>query len=173
MSNEKLEELYYKYYHLVKDTAFKVLHDHEVTEDVCHDVFLKLSDEWIEADLTPRDRENYLRLASIRKAIDYYRFRKMNNHVSYNENSLKYELIDETDEELLTMQRLFVSELFRELKEYNEDWYMALLRREVYHEPVDLIAREMNASSIAVRTWIYRGKKWIQERHGDEYKSFL
>lgn len=173
MSNEKLEELYYKYYHLVKDTAFKVLQDHGYTDDVCHDVFLKLSDEWIEADITPRERENYLRLAALHKAIDYYRVRQLSIQVSFEEVFLQEDLIDQKDEELALMRRLFASEMFKKLKEYNKDWYMALLKREVYHEPVNLIACEMRASSIAVRTWIYRGKKWIQERYGDEYKSFL
>lgn len=172
MSNEKLEELYYKYYHLVKDTAFKVLHDHEFTEDVCHDVFLKLSDEWMEADLTPRQRENYLRVAAHRKAIDYYNLRKQSGeNVPYEEAAIDevYAIVEDWDEPML--QRDFISRILRDLKEYKEHWYIAVLRYEYYHEPVELIARELGVSTSAIRVWHLRGKMWIRKHYKKAFEK--
>lgn len=172
MTNEKLEEIYYKYYQLVKDTAYKVLHDHEFTEDVCHDVFLKLSDEWIEADISPEKRENYLRVAALRKAIDYYNVRKQySEFLPYDEILLEEELAVDTDLDGSLILKDFTSRILLELKRHNENWYMVILKYEVYHEPVELIAREMGVKVPLIRLWLYRAKKWIKKHYGEEYQS--
>lgn len=172
MSNDKLEELYYKYYSLVKDTAYKVLGDHGCTDDVCQDVFLKLSDEWLEEDIPDEKREHYLRVSAFRKAIDYYNERKELLEFRLKEKSKPAINIDKSIEDMMEESK-FLCKVLRDLKDVNEDWFMIVVKRDIYHEPVALVARDLCISMSLVMTRHSRAKKWINKNYGAEYKQLF
>lgn len=178
MSNDKLEELYYKYHLFVKDVACKVLEDPYLAQDVCHDVFLKLSDEWIEADLSPLVRKEYLRVAAYHKAVDYLNQKwvdrkTMSFEKSFQEKDTAKHSWHSSELEEYVMKKVFVHKMLLDLKKHKEHWYMVVLRKEIYHEPVELIARELNVKGSLVRLWLHRAKMWIKENYYEEYQDLF
>lgn len=173
MSMQKLEEMYYKYHLMVKDVAFHVLQDYHLAQDVCHDVFLKITDEWIELNRPHKLTEQYLRVMAYHKAIDYYRLKKRKPEKTHVNSMLEEEvLICEEIEKRVDYTR-FTADFFHKLKEYRENWYTVLLHMEVYHEPAELVAREMGISLPLLRTWLHRAKQWICDTYGEEYEDLL
>lgn len=171
MSNDKLEELYYKYYSLVKDTAYKVLGDHGCTDDVCQDVFLKLSDEWLEKGFSDEERKRYLRVAAFHKAIDYYNERKERFEFITNDKERILEETEDGSED--SPQYLFLSKILKELRAINEDWFTIIIKSELYHEPAALIAKDMGISPNAVRIRHLRAKTWLKKNFSEEYRRLL
>lgn len=178
MTNDKLEELYKKYHRFVKDVAYKILGDPYLAQDVCHDVFMKLSDEWIMTDLQPEIRKEFLRVAAYHKALDYKYERwadvKTMDYESLVKDKKKISYLQDEfvlDEDVT--ERLFVHQMLIRLRRENENWYMAILKKEIYHEPVELIAQELGVEISVVYVWLHRAKAWIKRKYGRVYRNYF
>lgn len=178
MTNDKLEELYKKYHLFVKDVAYKILGDAYLAQDICHDVFLKLSDEWIEAEMDSAVRLEFLRVAAFHKALDY----KSDRWASYLD--VPYEQVLEDKEKykyLVTdmglddkvLGKVFVYQMLQKLKAINEQWYEVLLRKEIYLQPVSLIAKDLRMTIPSVYVTLHRAKTWVKEKYEKLYKEFF
>lgn len=69
MTEEKLREVYDKYYRLVMKAAYDVLKDFDDSQDVCQEVFHKLIQKWNK--VSPEDYAGWLALTARRKALDF------------------------------------------------------------------------------------------------------
>lgn len=172
MTNEKLEEIYYKYHRLVKDAAYQVLKDPYLAQAVCQEVFMRLSDEWIEKEQSSKERARYLHVAARHKAIDYKEAAKRRKEVSSasvaqpgTETGGIKEFEQKKD------QTRLITDVLKALKEYKESWYTVLLRIEIYHEPAKFVARDMEISMVLLRVRLYRAKQWVNKNFGEEYQS--
>ena len=86
MEDEKFDSVYLKYKNLVMDTACEVLKDYYLAQDVCQEVFLKLTPERLKLAETPTEMKRYLRTVAYHRAIDYYRKIKKRSEISLYEN---------------------------------------------------------------------------------------
>lgn len=69
MTEEKLREVYDKYYRLVMKAAYDVLKNFDDSQDVCQEVFHKLIQKWNK--VSPEDYAGWLALTARRKALDF------------------------------------------------------------------------------------------------------
>lgn len=168
MTNDKLEELYIQYHRFVKTTAYKMLGDYDLAEDVSHDVFLRLSDRWVCANIEPDKRKRYLRTVTLHKAIDYYHLRKQYYEtIQKNTELLSVHLVIEEEDAIPFIRDEFACHMLYTLRMKNENWYMAILQNKVYHVPMEHIAAELGVSVYTVKSWIKNGRKWLIKKYGE------
>lgn len=178
MTKDKLEELYNKYHLFVKDVAYKMLKDPHLAEDICHDVFLKLSDEWMEARIPSAVRLEYLRVAAFHRVLDYKEHGWNNCRVVSFEEILqdleryKY-LCNACNIDDKIIENVLVYQMLDHLKAINALYYEVLLRKEIYQYPVALIAKELNMKISNVYVTLHRAKTWIKEHYGSLYKGYF
>lgn len=65
MTEEKLREVYDKYYRLVMKAAYDVLKNFDDSQDVCQEVFHKLIQKWNK--VSPEDYAGWLALTAQKK----------------------------------------------------------------------------------------------------------
>lgn len=168
--DERVEEIYVKYHLLVKDVAFKMLKDFYLAQDVCHDVFSHMTAQCIDKYHTPEQMRAYLYVAAHNRAIDYTRKGGWNKEVPYPEHAKShfdrgvYDRIEENMD-----RKIFISQLFLDVKEFRPDWHDVLVRTEVYQESAEMVAQKLGISVGQVRSKLCRVKKWLRRKHGSRY----
>lgn len=166
MEDEKFECVYNKYKNLVMDTAYEVLKDYYLAQDVCQEVFIKLPEERMILLDSPGEMKRYLRAVAYHRAIDHYRMIKRRSEVSlYTEENLIMDL--DVDEKMDT--DTFTMVLFRDLEEKKPEWHYIIIHLGLYDEPAEKVARDMGISIELLRVKYHRAKKWICKNYGSEY----
>lgn len=69
MTEEKLREVYDKYYRLVMKAAYDVLKDFDDSQDVCQEVFHKLIQKWNK--VSPEDYAGWLGINCSKKGVGF------------------------------------------------------------------------------------------------------
>ena len=169
----RLEEIYRNSHLVVKDTAYKILKDYHLAEDICHDIFLKLSDEWIEQDLPMEEVTRYLRMMAYSKAIDVFRAKRKHPEFpctdTMEELAGKVNVCEQLERTL--DDRALLTKMLQKLKEHNESWYKILLKVDIYHIPANLAARELGIDMNSLSCRLYRAREWVVEMHREEYNE--
>lgn len=172
MADKRLKEIYDQYYLLVMDVAFKVLRDYHLAQDVCQDVFMRLSTNRINKERSTEEIRKYLMVVAHNRAIDYYRSKmRRNETVLQSENRSVgsdrfFEIMEQTED-----RKIFTSNLLGDLKRHRRDWYEIVLRIEVYDYTAEEVARELGISSSLVRSKLCRAKKWLVKNYRREYEK--
>lgn len=169
MNGEKFKRVYDRYWKLVTATAYELLNDYYLAQDVCQEVFLKLTDERLELEDRPEEMQRYLRTVAYHRAIDYYRQMKRRGETALCEDSSI--AINWVPEEKLD-QANFATTLFQELEKKNADWYYIVIHLCLYDESAEEIARDMGISMSLLRSKYHRAKKWICKNYGSQYDYF-
>lgn len=173
MKDERLEMLYHQYHLLVKDAAFKVLHDYNLSQDVCQDVFGHMSDNRMDKEDSPEKMKNYLRTVAYHRAIDYQRVTTRRREVTYEDNRELEGMTTSHELDKSIDQKAFISKIFQDLERYRMDWYLILVRVEVCDDPIETIARELGITPELVKTKLSRAKKWLRKRYNLSYKNLM
>lgn len=169
MEDEKFESVYLKYKNLVMDTACEVLKDYYLAQDVCQEVFLKLTPERLKLAETPTEMKRYLRTVAYHRAIDYYRKIKKRSEISLYENlDMTFEI--DVDEKM--DRTSFTTVLFHELEEKKPEWHYIVIHLGLYDESPEKVARDMGISINLLRTKYHRAKKWICKEYRSKYNYF-
>lgn len=173
MVDERLKEIYKQNYLVVMDTAFKVLKDYHLAQDVCQDVFLRLSSERISKEDTPENIRKYLLVVAHNRAIDYLRRQKNRLEVEYQFEceGVNGERLFETMEKSHD-QKLFMRRIFADLENHRRDWYEVLIRVEVLDHSPEQVSRDLGISVALVKHKLSRAKKWIAKNYSRRY-NFL
>lgn len=170
--NDRLKQFYLDYNESMIDAANRILQDEYLAQDVCHDVFVKLSEEWVLLEMSEKNRKKCLLVAATNKAIDYKR--KMSHTCGENfpcEECGKEEVLYDVVTDYLEFHKSFLNKILLELRRHKKNWYMILVKSEIYHEPVELIAKDLNMSVSMVKMSKYRAKNWLKKKFGEEYES--
>lgn len=169
MDGKKFICIYNKYKNLVMDTAYEVLKDYHLAQDVCQEVFFKMSEDRLVTMTVPNEMKRYLRAVAYHRAIDYYRQMKRRSEISlYEENDIVTEM---SIEERLDKND-FAKTLFNELEKKNSEWYHIVIHIGLYDEPAEKVARDMGISIGLLRTKYHRAKEWIRKNYKSEYDYF-
>lgn len=169
MNEEILEYIYRKYRKLVLDTAYSVLKDFYLAQDVCQEVFIKLSSKKIKLAEKPDQMKRFLIAVTYHRAIDYYRSIHAHGEVCLDDAE---SLVMNSDIEDKIDFEIFMAEMFKGLKEKNEEWHQIVLRVGFYDEPAEIVARNLGISINLLRTKYHRAKKWIRIHYESEYEFF-
>ena len=168
MTEEKLREVYDKYYRLVMKAAYDVLKDFDDSQDVCQEVFHKLIQKWNK--VSPEDYAGWLALTARRKALDFlkksYRKHEMTvleqpceNGKGEHAERLIYHREATTGEDLLDaiIKREFTTEI---------------MTMQVYEQATDAeMAAALGLTIENLRVKKHRMNKWIEKTYGDKYED--
>lgn len=167
MTEEKFECVFNQYRNLVMKAAYEILKDHYLAQDVCQEVFFKLSFERLDKLETEDDIKRYLNSVTCHRAIDYYRKLHRMNEV-YLEDERDIPVYLDIDEKLTNDE--FMGEIFRRLEKKNSKWYEIVRRVGFYDEEPMIVARDMGISIGNLRIMYHRAKVWIRKNFTYEYK---
>ncbi|MGI6069559.1 MAG: RNA polymerase sigma factor [Blautia sp.] len=172
MNYAKYVKIYKAYCRLSMKIAYDIIRDKDLAEDICQEVFIKLYQNFDDAD------ENLIKawivLNTKRKAIDYYRKLVSNREVCAVEENLvvKTSTYGIPEDCLDQMNRAELSRLvFQRLKEKNPMWYDLLVRVAVEKENPETVAKEYGITVMNMRTKIHRARVWIREEFGADYED--
>lgn len=180
MTEEKLREVYDKYYRLVMKAAYDVLKDFDDSQDVCREVFHKLIQKWNK--VSPEDYAGWLALTARRKALDFlkksYRKHEMTvleqpceNGKGEHAERLIYHREATTGEDLLDaiIKREFTTEFMDRLYARNPQWH-EIMTMQVYEQATDAeMAAALGLTIENLRVKKHRMNKWIEKTYGDKY----
>ncbi len=185
MTEDKYRKIYYQYYRLVKKVAYSVLHDADLAEDVCQEVFVL----FIEKEKI-LDEEFYRRWFAVnarRKAIDFCRKSYQVHEVtvagvaedddSSEDVTDKIQIVKDKkgsfEDEILNniVLRELTKRILEDLAKKNPDWYEIVIRMYIRGENAEETARALGISVDNLRTKKHRIKIWLMKRYRDDFEG--
>ena len=170
MKREEFEDVYREYHHMVIHLAYDGLHDYDLAQDVCQEVFMKM-DEKIES--LDRDRiKGWLLRCGKRKSIDFVRRAYRKNEVSVIAEKMEEDFVVEYLLEIETekSRKQFRNFVLDKLKQKNQTWYELVVRVVVESEPAVMVAEEYGITVENLRMKISRARHWLYKNY---YQSYL
>lgn len=171
MKKEEFESIYLEYHHMVIHLALDILHDQNLAEDVCQEVFLKLNEK-IE-DLDKIRIKGWLLRCGKRKSIDFARRSYRKNEVSIivekMEENFVIEYLVEAENE--NSRRSFRNFLLDELKKKNRMWYNLIIRVVVENESPEAVAEDYGITVVNLRMKISRARHWLYKNYYQSYQK--
>lgn len=169
MKKEDFDRIYMQYHKLVQHVAFDILQDHNLAQDVCQEVFMKL-DEKIETLDRARIKGWLLRCGK-RKAIDFVRRAYRKNEVSVITEKMEEDFVVEylLEVENEKSRRQFRNFVLDKLKQKNQTWYELMMRVVVESEPAAIVAEEYGITVVNLRMKISRARQWLYKNYHQSY----
>lgn len=168
MTLEQFSNAYENYYKVSVQTAFRLLQDFTIAEDIAQEVFFHLYEIWETIDVTnERKLRSLVVTATVNKTRDYL---KKSSKKSESCRLLEHVRSEKTDERLDPEQLLLSSEwsgyrreILDKLRVKNRESYDILIKVVFFGLPADMVAREYGISRNTLDNRIMRARKWLQE----------
>ena len=163
MKIERFDEIYSKYYKLSLKVAYSVVHDVDLAQDICQEVFIHMFFKLDEID--EKFAKAWILAYRKRIAVDFCR-KSYNRH----EVAAGIEADDRRNgawtanpEDLILRKELCRRKLkvFYSLKLKNEVWYELIRRISVNEENPVSVASDFGISVAYMRTQISRARHWM------------
>lgn len=170
MKREEFESVYVEYHQMVIHLSYDVLHDYDLAQDVCQEVFMKL-DEKIES--LDRERiKGWLLRCGKRKSIDFVRRAYRKNEIFVIAEKLEEDFVVEylLEVENEKSRKQFRNFVLDKLKQKNRVWYELMTRVVVESEPAAMVAEEYGITVVNLRMKISRARHWLYKNY---YQSYL
>lgn len=154
------EELYMQHYQLVVKVAYTILRNVSASQDVASEVFLKL----LENVQVKRDIQNvkaWLCIVTKYTAYDYLKSKK--NEVSFDGLEHKLHARDFTSH---LYMKISMESLIDDLYIKNKRWCEMLLLHYLLGMSIKEIAALYKCSESSVNNFIYKAKKYLQNKYG-------
>lgn len=174
MMNNKntMFEMYFKRYkNLVIRAVMKKSQDYQLAQEICQQVFCSF---YFHIDEIDEDLVKVWLLKTTRNAlVDYLRKPSTRNEVilandpQENGNTLTYTVVDYCEDKVINQD--LTGRILKEVKAANELWYEVLLLICVYGMSREEAAKRLQVSDQVLRARLYRARKFVRERFGDEY----
>ena len=169
MTAESFHEVFQDNYRLIFHAVLLRTNDHELAEDICQQTFLKYL-EYRETVIEGAERGWLLQVAK-HLVSDYFRKNKSQlvdpAQIEENETVYCYE-VDVAKE---ISRKEFLRQVLMELKEKNRDWYDAVYEVCMLNIPPAKVAAEKGISIDLLRARLCRGRQFLKQRFGEEYKE--
>ena len=168
MNDETFREVYQQNYRLIYQEVLLRTQNMELAADICQQTFLK----YIEHRKTVKvgAERGWLLTVAKHLLIDEMRRTKVQllddeqiyeGHNEYSDSDMEKEM----------MRRDFLKQILIELEAKNRDWYEAVYEVCMLNIPEAEVARKKNISIDLLRTRLYRGRQFLKDRFGSEYKE--
>lgn len=165
MKIERFDEIYLRYYRLSLKVAYSVVHDVELAQDICQEVFITMFFKLDEID--EEFAKAWILSYSRRIAVDFcrksYHKHEVISGLDANENGSGIWTGD--PEDLVVRKELCRKKLrvFYSLKQRNEVWYELIRRVSVNEENPVSVASDYGISVAYLRMQISRARHWMAE----------
>lgn len=160
-------------YRLVMTIAGRYINDYQLCEDVCQEVFTKLSNNMGNfAGKEPKDVRYWLLVVTKNTALDYRKLLKM-DHIRMEPFSLEEKEISTLQEPLRQMMnRESRHEVMDALREHDPLGLEILIGIEIEGQNVKELAAQLDITPNNLRNRLYRIRKWLKHNFPREEGYF-
>lgn len=171
--NTMFEMYFRRYKNLVIRAVMKKSQDYQLAQEICQQVFCSFyfHIEEIDEDLV----KVWLMKTTRNALVDYLRKPSTRNEVVLASdlheegNTLAYTTADCCEDKVINQD--LTGRILREVKAANESWYEVLLLICVYGMSREETAERLRISDQVLRARLYRARKFVREKFGDEYRN--
>lgn len=171
MRKDCFDKVYEDYHKLVIHVAFDILQDHNLAQDVCQEVFIKLHQKIERLD---EDKiKGWILRNTQRKAIDFWRKSYRKKEIPVVREKMEQTVIVECllEEENECRRKGFRNFLLDKLKDQNPIWYDLMVRVVVENEPAEEVAKDHGMSVMSLRMRISRARRWLCTNYYRDYRD--
>ena len=169
--NTMFEMYFMRYKNLVIRAVMKKSQDYQLAQEICQQVFCSF---YFHIDEINEDLVKVWLMRTTRNAlVDYLRRPSTRNEVTLNNdlyesgNTLTHAAVDYCEDKVINQD--LTGRILREVKEANEAWYEVLILICVYGMSHEEAANKLQVSDQVLRARLYRARKFVREKFGDEY----
>ena len=163
--------VYEQYVDLVYYTAYDVIHDYHLAQDVCQEVFEKMFFHVNELEM---DRiKGWILVTAENTAIDFLRKRNRYREYSEGDPELPRERSDCGEFQKSVERTDFFRYVFAELHEKNPEWYEIILGMDIAGCPAAKMARKLGITENNLRVKRHRAKIWLRKEFGIEIQELF
>ena len=169
MKDESFHEVFQKNYRLIFHAVLLRTNDHELAEDICQQTFLKYL-EYREVVKTGAERGWLLAVAK-NLLTDDFRKKKpwLFDQTQMEEESVR--LCYEVDMAKEVSRKDFLRQILMELEVKNKDWYDAVYEVCMLNLPEAEVAAKKDISIDLLRARLCRGRQFLKQRFGEDYRE--
>lgn len=173
--NDRFDTIYINCRNRVLKTAMYYTKRKDIAEEIMQEAFVELFLNINE--VSDEKAENWLLKVAKNKAVNWSeRSVKEIEKIKILEEHSE-ERIGRDVEEKFTAKELnrnlsdLSREIFSELRKENENWYEVIRRVYGMEKPQKEVAVEMNMSIEVLHATLYRARKWIKRKYGEQYAA--
>lgn len=173
MKNERFEECFLKYRNLIMKAVMNKTSDYQLAQEICQQVFMTY---YCHMDTVDEKFEKLWLLKCTQNAlVDYLRKDGLRNGVNQEiifqktGNVVEIPLTDCYEKNV--MDKELTGRILRDVRKVNVIWYEILVMYCVYGLSHKEVARKLHITEDVARARLYRARKYVREKYGDEYWS--
>ena len=169
MKDESFHEVFQKNYRLIFHAVLLRTNNHELAEDICQQTFLKYL-EYREVVKSGAERGWLLAVAK-NLLTDDFRKKKpwLFDQTQMEEESVR--LCYEVDMAKEVSRKDFLRQILMELEVKNKDWYDAVYEVCMLNLAVAEVAAKKDISIDLLRARLCRGRQFLKQRFGEDYRE--
>ncbi len=169
MKDESFHEVFQKNYRLIFHAVLLRTNNHELAEDICQQTFLKYL-EYREVVKSGAERGWLLAVAK-NLLTDDFRKKKpwLFDQTQMEEESVR--LCYEVDMAKEVSRKDFLRQILMELEVKNKDWYDAVYEVCMLNLPEAEVAAKKDISIDLLRARLCRGRQFLKQRFGEDYRE--
>ena len=169
MKDESFHEVFQKNYRLIFHAVLLRTNNHELAEDICQQTFLKYF-EYREVVKSGSERGWLLAVAK-NLLTDDFRKKKpwLFDQTQMEEESVR--LCYEVDMAKEVSRKDFLRQILMELEVKNKDWYDAVYEVCMLNLPEAEVAAKKDISIDLLRARLCRGRQFLKQRFGEDYRE--
>ena len=169
MKDESFHEVFQKNYRLIFHAVLLRTNNHELAEDICQQTFLKYL-EYREVVKSGAERGWLLAVAKNLLTDD---FRKKKPWL-FDQTQMEEESVGlcyEVDMAKEVSRKDFLRQILMELEVKNKDWYDAVYEVCMLNLPEAEVAAKKDISIDLLRARLCRGRQFLKQRFGEDYRE--
>ena len=167
--NETFTEIYERYVGLIMKSVMAQTNDLELAMEICQQTFVNFYQHM--DSLALEFAKAWLMHVSKNLLIDYWRKASTRNEFLKEEESVDdcADITATDDIEKQCTDKIFLCSLLEDLKEENELWYEVIDHICIREEKCEEAAKQLGVSAAVLRARLYRARRYIQNKYGDDY----
>lgn len=175
MNNENFNDIFEKYRRISTRTAYRIVKDRGIAEDISQEVFCNLYRMGTRLDMSNEHKVRSLILtASVNKAKDYLKKAYVKHEITTMDTIMAEEIRDSSynvEAAMLTMEaEKFQQMVLQRLRYENRMNYDIMVKVKLMDIPPEIVAEEYGISRNNVNNRIYRTRLWVEKEMSKFYK---
>lgn len=176
MNNADFNDIFVKYRRISTGTAYRIVKDRDIAEDISQDVFYTLYKMGTKLDISNEHRVRSLILvATSNKAKDYMKKAYVKREVTALDTIFKEDLKDDgcnVEAAMLTIEENKQQKMvFEKLRQENKMNYDIFKKVKIMGIPPEVVAEEYGITRNNVNNRIYRTRLWLEKEMSKFYEE--